>query len=292
MAHSVPGYNFLKKFRIKNETVRQAIAEFFGTFILVAYGNLAFASTIVEGKGVPDVFGVTWAWGVGVILGITCAGGVSGGHINPGVTVAFAAVGKMPWRKVPAYLIGQHLGGFFAAAIVYFTYYDAFQNFDPMHTVVGQNRTAWAFATYPRDDVSILNCFFGELVLGGLLMFTVMGIVDSKNMNVPKYLWPLYIGFMIQTSAQVFGANCMAPINPARDFPTRVFTAIAGWGGETFSIRGYGYWWIGLLGPHLGCIIGGWFYYLFIELHWPENEKEGLEEIQMKEDGKMKERDL
>ncbi|GBM30361.1 Aquaporin-9 [Araneus ventricosus] len=112
-----------------------------------------------------------------------------------------------------------------------------------------------------------------QIVAGGLLMFTVMGIVDSKNLNIPKYLWPVFIGFMIQVTAQVFGLNCMAPINPARDFPTRVFTAIAGWGAETFSIRGYNYWWIGIVGPHVGCIIGAWFYYLAIELHWPE-EKE------------------
>ncbi|GBM30362.1 Aquaporin-10 [Araneus ventricosus] len=115
----------LKKFRTRSPAIREFLAEFFGTFILIIYGNAAFASTILEGKGVPDVFGVTWAWGVGVILGITISGGVSGGHINPGVTVGFAAVGKFPWRKVPVYLLAQHLGGFFASAVLYFTYYDS-----------------------------------------------------------------------------------------------------------------------------------------------------------------------
>lgn len=273
----LPASGILQKFKLRNQAAREFLAEFFGTFILIIYGNAAFAQTILEGKGVPDVFGVTWAWGVGVILGITASGGISGGHINPGVTVGFAAVGKFPWRKVPIYLIAQHLGGFFASVVLYFTYYDAFISFDPMRTVEGENRSAWVFATYPNPEISIWNCFFGELVAGGLLMFTVLAIVDSKNMNIPKYLWPVFIGFMIQTTAQVFGLNCMAPINPARDFPTRVFTAIAGWGKDTFAIRGYGYWWIGLLGPHLGCIIGAWFYVLAIELHWPE-DTEQLEE--------------
>nr|XP_042906159.1 aquaporin-7-like [Parasteatoda tepidariorum] len=253
------------------------------------YGDAAFATTILEGKGVPDVFGVTWAWGVGVILGVTTAGGISGGHINPGVTVGFAAVGKLPWRKVPHYLAGQHLGGFLASAVLYFTYYDAFMLYDPTRTVVGETRTAWVFATYPRDGISIFDCFFGELVAGGLLMFTVMAIVDSKNLNIPKYLWPIFIGFMIQTTAQTFGLNCMAPINPARDFPTRVFTAIAGWGKETFSIRNYGYWWIGLLGPHIGCIIGAWFYYLAIELHFPE-EKQITDDVEIQLNEKNTER--
>ncbi|KFM68993.1 Aquaporin-9, partial [Stegodyphus mimosarum] len=267
-----PGYRFLQKFKIQNSSIREFLAEFFGTFILILYGDSAFAGTILEGKGVPDVFGVTWVWGMGALLGITCAGGVSGGHIHPGVTVAFATVGKFPWRKVPHYVLGQHLGGFFAAVVVYFTFYDGFYVFDPMKTVVGENRTAWVFATYPREGISIWNCFFTELVVGFLVMFTVMGIVDTKNLKIPKFLYPLFIGFVIQATAQSFCMNCMAPLNPARDFPTRVFTAIAGWGKETFSIRSYGYWWIGLIGPHIGCIIGAWFYYLAIELHWPEDK--------------------
>ncbi|GIY60387.1 hypothetical protein CEXT_736012 [Caerostris extrusa] len=137
--------------------------EMMSSLSLTFYGNAAFAATILEGKGVPDVFGVTWAWGVGVILGITASGGISG-HINPGVTVAFAAVGKFPWKKVPVYLLAQHLGGFFASAVLFFTYYDAFNNYDPERTVVGETRSAWVFATYPRDDIAIWNCFFGEIV--------------------------------------------------------------------------------------------------------------------------------
>ena len=53
-----------------------------------------------------------------------------GGHIHPGVTVAFATVGKLPWRKVPHYVLGQHLGGFFAAAVLYFTYYGKTSRFN------------------------------------------------------------------------------------------------------------------------------------------------------------------
>ncbi|PRD34621.1 UNVERIFIED_CONTAM: glpF [Trichonephila clavipes] len=50
-----------------------------------------------------------------------------GGHINPGVTVAFAAVGKFPWKKVPVYLLAQHLGGFVASVILYITYYGEYK---------------------------------------------------------------------------------------------------------------------------------------------------------------------
>ncbi|XP_054724993.1 aquaporin-9-like [Uloborus diversus] len=276
------GYQWIEKCRIRKPEVREFLSEFFGTLILILYGDLAFAGTILEGKGVPDVFGVTWAWGVGVILGITASGNISGGHINPAVTVAFAAVGKMPWSKVPWYLAGQHLAGFVASVAVFITYYDAFNAFDPERTVVGDTHTAWVFATYPRDTISIWNCFIAEVIAGILVMFTVMAIVDKRNLNIPKFLYPIFIGVMIQVTAQTFGLNCMAPINPARDFPTRIFTAIAGWGKETFSIRGYGYWWIGILGPHIGCILGGWLYYIGIEIHWPPEDKQEDQELALR----------
>lgn len=269
---SVP-YQCLRKFKIRNSLLRECIAEFIGTFILILYGSAGFAGSVLEGKKIPDVFGATWVWGVGVILGVTSAFGVSGGHINPAVTTAFATLGKFPWRKVPAYILSQHLGGFMAAVILYCAFYDALNLFDPNRTVEGQNATAYIFTTFPRENIGIGNCFVSELILGALIMFCFSAIIDSHNL-VPKHMWPLLFGFVIQTTAQAFGLNCISPINPARDFPTRVFLAIAGWGKEAFSVRNYAYWWIGIVGPHVGYMIGGWFYYLALEIHWPEQDDE------------------
>lgn len=267
-----PPYRCLKKLKISNVIVREFLAEFWGTFILIIFGDAAFAQTILEGKGIADVFAVTWAWGVGVILGIAVSGGISGGHINPAVTVAFATVGKFPWKKVAHYVIAQHLGAFVASAVLFATYHDALEHYDPERTVVGKNRTALIWATYPQEFVSIQTCFLDQIVGTGLLMFTAMATIDKKNMDIPKYLHPIVLGFMISALAMCFGMNCMAPLNPARDFATRAFTAVAGWGAETFSHRHY--WWIGLIGPHLGAIVGAWLYYLSIELHFPEDKKQ------------------
>ena len=76
-----------------------------------------------------------------MILGIVVSGGVSGGHLNPAVTVAVASVGKFPWRKVnnhsfhigfinshikvPHYLAAQYLGAFVASCVVFLVYWDA-----------------------------------------------------------------------------------------------------------------------------------------------------------------------
>ncbi|GBN48551.1 Aquaporin-9 [Araneus ventricosus] len=107
-------------------------------------------------------------------------------------------------------------------------------------------------------------------------MFTALACLDTKNLNMPKWVHPFILGFMISALAMCFGANCMAPLNPARDFATRCFTAVAGYGSEVFTHRDY--WWVGLFGPHIGAIVGGWLYYLGVELHWPEtrdDEKTG-----------------
>ncbi|XP_055952599.1 aquaporin-9-like isoform X1 [Argiope bruennichi] len=268
MGDAIP-YGFLKKLRIRNIIVREFLAEFLGTFILIIFGDAAFAQAVLEERKVADdVFAVTWAWGVAVMLGVATCANVSGGHINPAVTVAFATLGKFPWKKVGHYLLAQHLGAFVASAVLFVTYKDALDWFDPNRTITGPTATAYIWATYPKPHVSILNCLLDQVVGTGLLMFTALACIDTKNLNMPKWTHPFILGFMISALAMCFGANCMAPLNPARDFATRCFTAVAGYGSEVFTYRDY--WWIGLFGPHIGAIVGGWIYYLGVELHWPE----------------------
>ena len=57
------------------------------------------------------------------MLGIFVSGGVSGGHLNPAVTLAMAIGKKLQWKKVPVYFLARYLGAFVAAAVVYFVYY-------------------------------------------------------------------------------------------------------------------------------------------------------------------------
>ena len=70
-----------------------------------------------------SVFSINWGYGVGVMMGVYLSGGISGGHLNPAVTLALAVTKKFPWRKVPAYFLGQYLGAFFASVVVYFVYW-------------------------------------------------------------------------------------------------------------------------------------------------------------------------
>lgn len=116
--------------RIKSELGRCMLSEFFGTFLLVwiahsTGGAYSFAS---EGSGidkVPKIFAVTFGIGCAALIALTASMPVSGGHINPAITVAVASMGHFPWVRVIPYLIAQHLGGFTAGLVIYITFFDS-----------------------------------------------------------------------------------------------------------------------------------------------------------------------
>lgn len=281
-------YTFLNKLRFKNDLIKDFFAEFWGTFILMLIGNAAFAQTVLTGNGVNDVLAVVFAWALAVMLGITASGGITGGHVNPVVSFALATMGKLPWRKLPVFLVAQNLGSFFAACILYAEYHEMLNAFDEGNrTVLGPTGTGFIFTTYPRDTISLATVFIDGLVTCGLLMFTAAAIIDGRNTALPKWMHPYSIGLMICVLALCFGPNNMAPLNPARDFPGRVFTAMAGWGGATFSPMGYHYWWVGgIVAPLVGGVVGGWLYLLCIELHWPDPVPAQEHELKELIDGK------
>ena len=81
------------------------------------------AQSVVSKQANGDFFSINWGWGVAVMLGVFVSGGVSGGHLNPAVTLAMALRKKLEWKKVPVYFLAQYLGAFLGAALVYFVYY-------------------------------------------------------------------------------------------------------------------------------------------------------------------------
>ncbi|ETI50867.1 hypothetical protein F443_05658 [Phytophthora nicotianae P1569] len=95
--------------QVKSLFARQLMAEFFATFIMVSFGLGATAQITLSSGTAGTFITVALTWGIAYFLGITVAGGVSGGHLNPTVTVAVAALGMLPWKKVPFYLLVQLL---------------------------------------------------------------------------------------------------------------------------------------------------------------------------------------
>src|ERR1700736_2660799 len=109
-------------------TMGECIGEFFGTMILILFGDgcvATFALFTGLGSFANEWIVIIMGWGLAGMLGIYVAGAISGAHINPAVTLALAVRGKLPWNKVLPYWAAQILGAFVAAAILYFVYQGA-----------------------------------------------------------------------------------------------------------------------------------------------------------------------
>ncbi|XP_063435545.1 aquaporin-10-like [Mytilus trossulus] len=263
--------HFSSKVRIRNNIARETLAEFLGTFTLIVFGDGSVAQAVLSRNGVGNHSSIHWSWGLAVTMGVYISGGISGGHLNPAVTVAMACIKKVPWKKVPFYMLGQYLGSFLASAVIYFVYYDALNEYDGgTRMVSGPNATAGIWSTYPQHFASVATCFGDQLLATGMLLICILAITDETNMETPKGLMPIAIGLIVTLIGMTYHFNCGYAINPARTLAPRIFTSIAGWGVGVFSYNDYKYFWIPVLGPHVGAILGAFLYQFLIRFHWPE----------------------
>ncbi|XP_029199413.2 aquaporin-3-like [Acropora millepora] len=248
---------------------REALAEFISTFILVSFGVGSVAQKVLSHGEFGTFFSINFGWGIGVTLGCYWAGGVSGAHMNPAVTLASAVVRRLDWVKVPVYCIAQFFGAFIASAVVYGIYYDSLNAFDGgVRYVLGKKGTAGIWATYPQAHVSTSNGFADQLFGTALLVSCIFAILDRHNNAPNKGVAPVMIGLVVFVIGTSFGSNCGYAINPARDLGPRIFTAMAGWGTEVFTAANH--WaWVPVVACSLGGVLGAIVYMIFIELHHP-----------------------
>lgn len=259
---------------MNNNLRRELFAEFLGTFVMICFGAGVVAQFVLSGGQAGSQLAINLTWGFAVTLAIYVAGGVSGAHLNPAVTVALAARRDFPWAKVVPYAIAQILGAFTASAAVLLVYREAFTAFDGgIRQVVGAKATAGIFATYPQSYLSSLGGLVDQIFGTAILMLVILAITDARNLTPIGNLAPLFIGLLVFVIGTAFGFNAGYAINPARDLGPRVFTAIAGWGSEVFS-AGNHWFWVPIVGPLIGGTLGAFVYDLLIGNHFPQGEAE------------------
>jgi glycerol uptake facilitator protein len=238
-------------------TFGEMIAEFFGTMVLLLFGDGCVATFALFNSS-TSTFANEWiviilGWGLAVMLGIYVAGAVSGAHLNPAVTLALAVRKKFPWNKVLPYALAQLLGAFIAAAILYFVYQGAI-----VHAAGTQNVAAavgGVFYTSPKPFVGVFGAFCDEFVGSALLVGLIFAITDGRNQPVQANLNPLIIGFLIVAIGASFGLNTGYAINPVRDFGPRLWIALVSGGASLTS-----YTWIPIVAPLLGGVAGAFIY--------------------------------
>lgn len=250
-------------------TLREGAAEFLGTFLILVFGTASVAQKVLSDGDLGSALSIHLSWGLGVTFGIYASAGVSGAHLNPAVTLALAAFRGFPWRKVVPYVLAQTAGAFAGATVTFVAYREAFAAFDGgARQVVGEKATAFIFATYPQPFLSAFPGGFVDQVVGtALLVLGIFAISDRRNAG-PTAGGPVLVGALVVGIGMTFGFNAGYAINPARDLGPRVFTAIAGWGGEVFR-AGDGWWWVPLVAPCVGALVGAFIYDRLITRHHP-----------------------
>ena len=217
---------------------------------------------------------ITLGWALAVAFGVYVSGAISGGHINPAVTLALAVRREFPWRKVLPYCAAQTVGAFLGSALVFLVYHNAISSYEAANNITrgaaNSNITFSIFATFPAPyfNGGWVGPLIDQVVGTMFLVLFVFALVDTLNAAPQAYLTPLLVGLAVGAIGMSFGANAGYAINPARDFGPRIFALIAGWGQVAFpgTVKGAfsNYFWIPIVGPLIGGVIGAYVYDFFI----------------------------
>lgn len=232
-------------------------AEFLGTAILILLGAGVVANvSLKESKGKDGGWMViSTAWGLAVAMAAYITGWISGAHLNPALTIAFAITGDLKWSLVPGYIIAQILGAIVGAGLVFLTYKDHFDETDDSNTKLG------IFCTIP----AIRNPFWNIVteIIGTIML--VLGIMGINNVNNDVgALSALLAGLLVWVIGLSLGGPTGYAINPARDLGPRIAHAILPIKGKRDSDWGYAY--IPIVGPIIGGVLAAFIYEFFLGL--------------------------
>jgi len=274
------------------------LGEAFGTFLLVLFGCGAVHAAVLLGAH-TGLFQVAIVWGLAIMLAIYTVDAISGAHINPAMTIAFAAWGRHPWPRVLPYVAAQMLGAIAAAAVL-FTLFSGFIAAKELQKGVvrgepGSVVTAMCYGEYfpnpgslasadgPYDATAhaALNAKFGhnaawlaEFLGTMILAAIVFALTDPRNAARPQAnLAPVFIGLTVTALISVLAPLTQACFNPARDFGPRLFAYFAGWGPVAIpDSPNTGWLTVYIVAPIAGAMVGGGFYHCLLRPSLPEIE--------------------
>ncbi|WP_205650367.1 MIP/aquaporin family protein [Actinoplanes solisilvae] len=214
---------------LHSESGRAAVAEGTGTFVLV----LAIICTAVAAALNTPVAGgayssetVALAGGAALAIGVAALGPISGAHFNPAVTVSLALAGRLPWGRVPAYLVAQLAGALLAAVVAWGAYGDRAREMADLG------------ATAPAAGVGSVRVLLVEALVTFILVLVV--VLVANDARVSRGGAALAIGVALAVAILVSGPVTGAGVNPARAL------------GPMIAAGQLTDWWAYIVGPLLG----------------------------------------
>jgi glycerol uptake facilitator protein len=230
-------------------------AEVIGTALLILLGNGVVACVLLnlsKGQNAGWIV-ITFGWGMAVMVGAFAVGQFSGAHLNPAVTIGFWVAGTIDGGDVPAYLAGEFVGAFIGAVLVWLSYLDHWKETeDP-----GLKLACFSTAPAIRNPVSNL---ITEIIGTFVLVFGILAFFNNPATGETG-LGPLIVGLLVLGIGLSLGGPTGYAINPARDLGPRIMHAILPIPGKGSSDWGYS--WVPVVGPIIGCIIAALAYKLF-----------------------------
>src|ERR1700737_3001835 len=135
------------------------IAELIGTMLLVIFGDGVVANVLLnKTKGQNSGWIViSTGWAMAVAVGVYASAPISGGHLNPAVTISLAAIGKFPWANVVPYIVAQMIGAFIGGVIVWITYRRHFEATEDQGIKLAVFCTGPAIRDYPANLVTEIS---------------------------------------------------------------------------------------------------------------------------------------
>jgi aquaporin Z len=222
------------------------LAELLGTFWLVFGGcGAAVLSAAVPNLGI-GYLGVALAFGLTVLTMCFAIGHISGGHLNPAVSVGLAAGRRFPVSELPAYIVAQLIGGIAAAGVLY---------------VIASGKAGFllsaglasnGYGDHSPGHYSLLACLVAEVVLTFMFLMIILGATDRR---APSGFAPIAIGLGLTLIHLIGIPVTNTSVNPARSTGPAVF--VGGWALQQL--------WLFWLAPIAGAVIAGFVYRALFE---------------------------
>jgi MIP family channel proteins len=233
---------------MSSRIVPKLLAEFIGTFSFVFIGA-GTAAVIGDGVGLPGVVAIAFAHGLTIMVFAFAYGSVSGGHMNPAVTVGVFAAGAMSAGEAAGYIVSQLIGGIAGVLC--------------LSVVLGGTATGLGTPTLAHDlalgaTSLTVTPESGFMIEALLAFFLVTVILSTAVAGRAGSLAPLAIGMMLTLNILMGGALTGAPFNPARALGPMVATG-------NFSDA-----WLYMAAPIVGAIVAA---ILHIGLAWLAHER-------------------
>jgi len=251
---------------------REFIGEALGTFLLVLFGCGSVAVSVLF-NAYQGLMQVALAWGVGVTLSIYLTRHLSCAHLNPAVSVAMVASGRMLVRKLPVYVIAQFTGAILAGLTVYALFAPSIAAYESAHGIVRgaveSAATAKMFGEYYSGSGAVVSLplAIGAEALGTfLLVLMIFALTEGCNVGRPdNALTPVFIGLTVTSIICLIAPLTQAGLNPARDFGPRLVAWLMGWGDAAFPDRVGGFFYVYIAAPVIGGVTAALFFIHILE---------------------------